>query len=429
MTQTSSTTTDHTRNHTTLNDATPNHAPANGHTSANTPLKEKIDALITPLTCPAVTPSGDAPLQEKSKMITPGAEVILAENGTVLFHKAYGVSSLEKSPSDQVPLKRGMIFDLGTATQVLVTAPILMKLVEQKLIDPQVKVSRVLQTFGSAGKESMKIIHLLNHTSGYTSHLPLHRTLIKGAPTLNSLITRRSALHLLYKEIYRSRLDNVPGKVHQQSDIGYLLLGQIIEVVSGSPLNKLFSQFMARPFKLESTGFIDLEQIRRKTISVSEELIIPTTQCSWRKKRLHGEVLDEVAWALGGIASHNGLFGSSQDLITYLSILNDSIRASEKCGRGKFFSSPISQMFTGCHLLNPDTSKDSELSYPFGWEHYKLSDTKTVIGFWSSSGVGLWLDPYSGRSLVFLSNAVQISRDLRKTKELALQVLAECIPH
>jgi CubicO group peptidase (beta-lactamase class C family) len=385
--------------------------------NGNASLAQKIDLLLEPSTSKIQETANP----DSTKIITPGAEIILADKGTVTFHKTYGV--LSKKTGDDKPelLKPGMIFDLGSATQVLATLPVFMKLMEQGLVDPDIKVSRVLQTFGSAGKETMKVSHLLSHTSGYTGQLPLHRSLIKGSPNLNSLMTRRSALHILYKEIYRSRLDNVPGKVYRQSDIGYLLLGQIMEIVSGTPLHKLFTQFVVRPFQLHSTGFIDLEQIRRKTLELSSEMVVPTAHCTWRNKEIHGEVLDEVTWALGGIASHNGLFGSAEDIIKYVSILNESIQ-----GDSSIIPSEISRKFTGAGFLAGDKTESESKFHPYGWQHFDITNNRTIIGFWSSTGTGLWLDPATGRSLVFLSNVTQITRDLKKVKDLALRLVSAC---
>lgn len=402
-----------------------------GSTDAPKKLSQRIDALLIPATYPLAT---DASF-ERQKLITPGAEILVAENDAILFHKTYGIvhqntgntpkSESKDKASEITPLKKGMIFDLGSATQVLATVPVFMKLIEQRLVNPDIRVSSILQTFGSAGKETMKVSQLLNHTSGYPANLPLHRTLIKGSPTLNSLLTRRSALHLLYKEIYRSRLDNVPGKVYQRSDIGYLLLGQILEMVSGTPINKLFTQLVARPFRLGSTGYIDLEQIRRKTLLLSKDMLVATAHCSWRNKQLHGEVLDEVAWAAGGITAHNGLFGSAEDIINYLAILNASLR-----GDSSKIPTALAREYL-CYDQLISTENESETSqtkaHPYGWEHYSISENKKVLGFWSSTGTGLWLDPLSGKSLVFLSNGLQISKDLKKTKELALQVLQDVL--
>lgn len=390
-------------------------------------LAEKISQIIEP-SCISpeevnkIDSKQDKFQFDKSKIITPGVEIAISENDSVIFHKAYGVKSIEDNKSDMNKLEKHLIFDLGSATQVLVTIPIVMKLIEQRLLDPQVKVSRVLQTFGSAGKENMKIIHLLEHTSGYTSKLPLHRTLIKGVPTLNSLLTRRSALNLLYKEIYRTRLEHLPGKVINRSDLGYILLGNIVEVITGTTLQKLYTQLVSRPLELHSTGFIDLELVRRKKLCIEQEMIIASGKCSWRKKRLHGEVYDELAWALGGISAHNGLFGSAIDVLKYLNIYLSSIR-----GDSSFFDSSISRIFSGVYEIKNADEVDQPKLNPFGWEHFKLDGSRTIIGFWSSTGVGMWLNPVTNKSIVFASNCLQIGNETERCKNLALKIVKEVL--
>jgi CubicO group peptidase (beta-lactamase class C family) len=356
-------------------------------------------------------------------MITPGIEILYSEKGTTLIHKTYGTPS---AGDNEASLKKGMIFDLGSLTKIIASSTIFMKLIEQKLLDPDIRVSRVLQSFGSAGKEAMKISHLLNNTSGYPQSLPLHRTIIKGPPTLNSLMTRRSSLHLLYNEIYRTRLDNVPGKVYRPSDIGFLLLGQILEIVSGTPLSKLYTQLIARPFNLQSTGFIDLEQIRRKTLVLTSDVVISTGHCSWRNRNICGEVMDETSWALGGIAPHNGLFGSSQDLHKYLESIIKSYH-----GEDSLISPEITKRFLG--ITNAKSNNglaDNEniinKVHPFGWETFELNPEYKIPGGWSKTGSGMWIDPESEKILVFLSNGTQINRDTKKVKALALKALSYC---
>jgi CubicO group peptidase (beta-lactamase class C family) len=356
-------------------------------------------------------------------MIAPGIEILYSEKGTTLFHKTYGKPSAADNDS---ALKKGMIYDLGSLTKIIACSTIFMKLIEQKLLDPDIRVSRVLQSFGSAGKETMKISQLLNNTSGYPRNLPLHRTIIKGPPTLNSLMTRRSALHLLYNEIYRTRLDNVPGKVYRPSDIGYLLLGQILEIVSGTPLSKLYTQLVARPFNLESTGFIDLEQIRRKTLMLTSDVVISSGHCSWRNKNICGEVMDETSWALGGIAPHHGLFGSSYDLHKYLDHVVKSYH-----GDSSLLSPEITKKFLGMTNSKNNTRLVeneiiSNIEYPFGWEAFELNPKYRVCGGWSNTGSGMWIDPESKKILIILSNATQINHDTKKVKALALKALLHC---
>lgn len=381
-------------------------------------MSQKLDQIFSVLSSNnSEQPTSDA---LKAKSLMSGAEVLISENGKKVYHKVFGSYSIEDKDR---PLEKGLVYDLGSLTQQIATATIFMKLVEQQLLSPELRVSRVLQSFGSAGKEGMTLSHLLSHTSGYPASMPFHRTMIKGKPQLNSLMTRRSALHILYNEIYRTRLENLPGKVFRQSDIGFLLLGEVLEVVSGMSLQKLYTQFVAKPFQLAGIGFVDLEQVRRKAISLDPSAFVPTINCPWRGKRLIGESLDEVCWALGGISSHNGLFGNAIDLVGFC----EKIISSYKGNSTILDSQILKQFLTGDEntKIGEKSNEVLEKSRPLGWQKVGLTTEYDVLGGMGSSGVGFWIDPVSSKVLVIATNATQISRDQKKLNEFSLQVAKE----
>jgi len=381
-------------------------------------MNQKLDQLFSALSLNnSEQPPSDV---VKTKALMLGAEVLVSENGNKVYHKVFGNYSIEDKDR---PLEKGLVYDLGSLTQQIATTTIFMKLVEQQLLSPELRVSRVLQSFGSAGKEGMTLSHLLSHTSGFPASMPFHRTMIKGKPELNSLMTRRSALHILYNEIYRTRLENLPGKVFRQSDIGFLLLGEVLEVVSGMSLQKLYSQFVAKPFQLSGIGFIDLEQVRRKAISLDPSIFVPTIHCSWRGKRLIGESLDEVCWALGGISSHNGLFGTASDITNFC----DKLISVYKGNSAIIDQQILKQFLTGYENTKSgeSASEVQENTRPLGWQKAGLSTESNVLGGMGSSGVGFWIEPASGRVLVIATNAPQISRDQKRLNEFSLQVAKE----
>ncbi|HMO18070.1 MAG TPA: serine hydrolase domain-containing protein [Oligoflexia bacterium] len=354
------------------------------------------------------------------------AELCISRGGEVLFHKALGslresdISSpvLEKgkanSRSDDKPLIKGLAYDLGSITQVLATVTIFIKLMEQKLISPDLKVSRILQTFGSAGKEAMTLGHLLTHTSGLPAWMPVHRTMIKGQPNLNSLMTRRSSLHILFNELYRARLENLPGKVYRPSDLGFLLLGQVLEVVTGTTFSKLYSQLVAKPLKLPSTGFIDLEKIRRKDLFLDTDMIVSSAYCPWRRRVIHGEVNDEICWALGGVSSHSGLFGTVSDLHRFGELVLAGIHDLYK-----YLPAEIVRQSFGFDLTKKITEAPNP-NLPFGWQLGRIpasmpdQASRNIYYCLSKTGAGLWLDPVSGVVISLMTNAGQFDRETKK---------------
>ena len=110
------------------------------------------------------------------------------------------------------------------------------------------------------------------------------------------------------------------------SDLGFMLIGAAIEEVSGMSLDRFCHERIFRPMGLRSTAFVDLATLRAKRLEPVTEMIAPTEHCHWRKKILCGEVHDDNAYAMGGVAGHAGLFSNAKDLDAILCRLKDCYR-------------------------------------------------------------------------------------------------------
>ncbi|MCB0358289.1 MAG: beta-lactamase family protein, partial [Bdellovibrionales bacterium] len=235
--------------------------------------------------------------------VFPGAVLLVGHRGKVVFHHASGSRSLVP---DVTPLERDMVFDVASLTKAVVTTTLVMQLLERNKLKLDQKISQLLQGFGTMGKEHMSIRHLLTHSSGYPAHLPFYKRvqeLDRGERA--GIMATRAALEMVYQEIYRTRLEHLPGRVATYSDVGYLLLGKVVEVLSGGkPLDRLAQELIFTPLGMRSSGFIELAKLKRRGLAPVTSVIVPTADCPWRGKVLCGEVYDDNAWAVGGVAGH-----------------------------------------------------------------------------------------------------------------------------
>lgn len=346
-------------------------------------------------------------VEEHLNNVFPGAVLLVGQGGEVIYEKAFGCRSIQPKAT---PLGRDMIFDVASLTKVLITTTLAMQMVDRGDLTLDRKLSRIFQTFTTHGKESMSILHLLTHTSGYPATYPYYRAITKvdGAS-----LTSRAATEIIYNEIFKTKLDNMSGKVTKYSDIGFILLGHAIETLSGTSLEKLAIKNVIKPLRLANTGYIDLSQVRNKGMQPNYEVLVPTAFCPWRGRVLCGEVHDDNAWAMGGIAPHAGIFSNAYDLHMFATAMLDSYH-----GRNDFISSKTMKTFWTVAGVDPEST------WALGWDtrsekgsssgNYFSSNSVGHLGY---TGCSLWIDPVRELSVVLLSNRIHISTENNLIRE------------
>ncbi len=376
-------------------------------------VSELLTRAVVPYTGSAKDVSGESHQRgdARVKAVAPGAVLLVGAGGNIEFFEAAGCRSVVP---EMTPLRKDMVFDVASLTKVVVTTALAMQLVENGELAFDRRLSRIFQTFGTHGKESMTIGHLLTHTSGYPPTAPFYKSIAR-ADTMgrSGLMTSRGAAELVYNEIFRARLDNMPGKVTRYSDIGFLLLGHAIETVTGMSLDKLAVKNIFRPLGLKATGFIDLANMRRRGLEPVTDEIVPTARCPWRGRVLCGEVHDDNAWAMGGIAAHAGVFSTAMDLHLFATEL---IRCYH--GKGKLISSMVMRQFWTRANLDPASS------WAFGWDMPSAHGSSSghyfpvnSVGHLAFTGCSLWIDPEREVSVVLLTNRIHPSPDNQQIRE------------
>ena len=358
----------------------------------------------------ASVPANGEPNSENT--VFPGAVLLVGRGGEVLYHKAFGSRTLVP---EKTPLKKDTVFDVASLTKVMVTTLLTMQFVDSGKIDVDRKLSTIFQTFGTHGKERITIKHLLSHCSGYPATVPYYKQISKADKGERAgIMTSRGAVDLIYNEIFRSKLENLPGRVSKYSDIGFILLGHVLEVISGGmQLDKLAHRVLIRPLELPSTGYIDLSKVKRGGISPVHDAIAATAKCPWRNKVLLGEVHDDNAWAMGGIAGHAGIFSNAIDIHRFATELIECWH-----GRGSLLSKDIVRKF----WTRDDTVPTS--TWALGWDTPDEKNSsagrffsRSAVGHLAFTGCSLWIDPERELDVILLSNRIHPNLDNQAIRE------------
>ncbi len=308
--------------------------------------------------------------------VYPGAVVVIGRRDTVLHARGYGHYTW--STSSPVPSPDSTLWDLASLTKVVATTSAIMRLVEQDRVLLDRPLASYLPRFAGPGKERVTVRMLLDHTSGLPSYVEFFRL----APT------RDSAVALLYREPLRYQ----PGTAVVYSDLNFLLLGLLVEQVTGEPLDRYTAREIFAPARMMETRF-------RPPAALAPR-IAPTGR--WRGRPVAGTVNDQNAARFGGVAGHAGLFATASDLARYARLwLNEGrldgrqIFAAETI---RAFLDPVAG--SGSRLLGWDRpAPNLRGDTPFG---RLVSDV--AYGHTGWTGTELWVDPARDLFLVFLTN-------------------------
>ena len=285
------------------------------------------------------------------KDVIPGAVLLIKQNGKILYQHAYGFS--QKYDFGRVPLshppKMNMqtLFDMASLTKVIGTTTSIMLLVDRGLIHIDDPVGKYIQSFDTLPKSAISIRHLLTHTAGLNEWYPLYY--------------RSSKRKTTYDVIHALPLKYPVGQRRSYSDLGFVLLGEIIEKVSGLPLDEFekknifiplgMTHTMYNPLKngitanIAATSFgnpYEKRMVYDSTLGFTEKEIDPASWNGWRNYALKGEVNDGNAWyANEGISGHAGLFSTAGDVQQ----LVDMLMNKGKWGKKQFISSAVIDSF------------------------------------------------------------------------------------
>jgi len=345
----------------------------------------------------------------------PGAVILVGRAGKILYHAAFGSRSLEP---ERTPMRPDTIFDLSSLTKPLATTTAFMLLVKERKVQVDDRVTRFFHNFGVHGKTHVTFRHVLAHCSGLAGWRPYYQDIQRIERQRLNFLASRGAKEYVYEQIHRERPEYEVGSRSIYSDLGFMLLGELIELVTRMPLDRFCHERIFRPLGLRSTAFVDLSALRTRKMAPVAELIAPTESCPWRKRVLCGEVHDDNAYAMGGVAGHAGLFASAADV----DALATRLRA---CWRGEddFVPTDVVRAF----WTRDATVEDS--TWALGWDTPSQSASSAgshispgAVGHLGFTGTSLWIDLERDANVVLLTNRVHPRRDNERIREVRPRV-------
>jgi len=334
---------------------------------------------------------------------------LFSKDGEIAAHQAVGSKQshliFRSSETDSIkylPLKTEMtkdtIFDLASVTKMVSTTTAMMMLVEQGKIDLDRPYAEYIPSFGQRGKDRVTVRQLFTHTSGLPAWFAFYE----------NYINRDEVYSVIDNDI---ELAHTPGSRRLYSDLGFILLGRLVEHVSGQRLDQFTKEHIFNPLGMDDTGYLPVLDKRLR--------VAPTEYDASRDQTLRGIVHDENTRTMGGVSGHAGLFSTTSDLAIYAQML---------LNRGEY---------NGVRILKPETIEQmtkwqvskraidrgnnflEHRNQCLGWwgmdSRMTIDNTgglpsPTAYGHNGFTGTAIWIDPEHNAAAILLTNAVHPRR-------------------
>lgn len=332
----------------------------------------------------------------RKSSIFPGAYLLFAKRGNIKYKKVFGHGSLVPEISE---LREDTIFDIASLTKVIATTTALMILVRDRYLEIDDRASKFIPSLVRYGKSDITLRHLLCHASGLPAWKPYYKVVCNA----DRIVPNHTTKNLIYEMVHKEKLVYPLGEDSQYSDLGFILLEEIIEKASGKSLENFCNDRIFNPLGMKNTFYIKLADKR----NIEKERFAATEKCLWRKRVLRGEVHDANAYAMGGVAGHAGLFATGEDIY--------------------FFAKEMLEIFKGKEGMIPKETLEKFVkrqesvkhsSRALGWDTpsriFSTSGryfSNESIGHTGFTGVSLWIDLKREIVVILLSNRVHPTRE------------------
>lgn len=328
-----------------------------------------------------------------SEGVFSGAVLLAAREGEVVLLETCGSVSTEEGAQGVNP---ETLFDLASLTKPLATTLAVMKLVDEGVLELDQPIASLLGNGLPAplGKVTPRL--LLCHSAGLKAWHPFHLALA-GLP----FVERKGAVR---RAITAMELAYEPGKAALYSDLGFMLLEWVVEVCSSIPLDAYVAEIFYRPMGLERLCFNPLSALGAERL----DTIAATEWCPWRGRLIQGEVHDENAFFVGGVAGHAGLFGGAREVHTLLRML----MAHAKGMSDRFF-----EPATVLRFLKRQAVVEGS-SWALGWDTPSAAGSSSgrffsadSVGHLGFTGTSVWMDLDRQIEVILLTNRIHPTRE------------------
>lgn len=360
-----------------------------------------------------------APLQQIDKIMNqaisqklmPGAVTFVARAGKVVKHDAYGNSALYTDGQftemeNPIPMETDTIFDLASISKIFTSTAVMM-LFEKGYFHLDDPVAKHIPEFAVNGKEDVTIRQLLTHTSGFTAWIPLYS---KGTSREDRL-----------KVVLEQTLKNAPGTTYEYSDLNMITLGMLVECWSGKSQDEFVREHITEPLGMKDTMYNPPTTLKHR-IAAAEYQSTPNRGLVW------GEVHDENAWSLDGVAGHAGVFSTANDLAKLAHMF---------INEGRYGSTQVLKPETVKLLLQNQNAAFPGNDHGLGWELGQgwymdaLAEGTYSFGHTGYTGTSIVVSPNNKTIAILLTNRVHPSRNMgsmNQTRRLFARNVADSIP-
>ena len=335
--------------------------------------------------------------------IFPGAVLLVQFRGQPVYARAFGSAALFPRPQ---PATLDTLYDLASLTKPLATTTALVCLVQDGALGLDDTLATYFQELQRTEIGAATVCHLLHHSSGLPGWRPLYEEIAAQERQHPGFLGSDAAREFALAYIAREPLLYQSGAKSLYSDLGFILLGFLIERVTGSSLARFCRERIYQPLGIQNLFFVPSAGDRPLDgPSDRPGPIAPTEHDPWRKRLLCGEVHDENAYALGCIAGHAGLFGTGAAVMAMADAWLDGYRS-----RGSFFHCDLVRRFATRNL------NTTESSWGLGWDTPSLPSSSgrhfstQSFGHLGFTGTSLWIDPVAELEVALLSNRVHPTR-------------------
>ncbi|MFD2248358.1 glycoside hydrolase family 3 N-terminal domain-containing protein [Pontibacter ruber] len=377
--------------------------------------------------------------QAIAEKATPGAQVLVAKNGKVIYYKSFGYHTYD----NQTPVQNTDLYDLASVTKISTSLAAFMKLKGEGRFDENKTLGAYLpELTEDTDKANLKYTDILTHQARLQAWIPFWKETVKKnghfkwktfkadssarfpIKVAQNLYIHRKYADKIYDEIMESPLNEKPGYVY--SDLSFILAPLVVQKIVGLNFEDYLKNQIYRPIGATTLTFNPY-----KYYPLSR--IVPTEyEPHFRKQLLHGTVHDEGAAMLGGLSGHAGLFGNANDVAKLMQLyLNDGTYANKEYIRGNTVSK-----FSKCQFCDQGNYRALGFDRPSkpGSENGNAAKSAPAESFGHSgfTGTYTWIDPVNDLVYVFLSNRVNPTRENSKLSKLntrtnVLQVVYEAI--
>ncbi|HEX7500370.1 MAG TPA: serine hydrolase, partial [Polyangia bacterium] len=329
--------------------------------------------------------------------VIPGLVVAVGQAGQTLIVEAFGQRQLDPSPA---PATVDTVYDLASLTKAVVTSLLVMKGVEEARLHLDRPLGDQLRTLKDLkDRPEVTLRRVLAHAGGFPAHRKFYEnTLTKVEPSQANrtrIVDRAAAEPLTYE----------PGSKSVYSDLGFILLGTLVEQTMSARLDVLAERLLWKPLRLSNLGFVDLLASAPAAWLRGRD-IAPTERCPVRGRLVLGEVHDLNAFAMGGVAGHAGLFGSIQDLLQLAFVLCAAYHGRGTGGAAPFIRPEVLRKFWQPAGIPGST-------WRLGWDGPSVAGSlagdlisRRAVGHLSFTGCSLWIDPEQETCVVVLANRI-----------------------